>query len=123
MKHYPPDLGIKTGFYHMICENYDHTGNEEDRKPNFHRCERIQWARQFIEWCSQNCTEIWIWENERHNKRNVLLYCPEQNYLVVLAKRKGYFLLTTAYEVEYPNAKRDLIKEYNAYKTNNASHT
>lgn len=122
MKHYPPDYGIKTGFYHMICENYNHTDDENDRKPNFRRCERIMWAKQFIEWCSQNCEKIWIWENERHNKKNVLIYCPEQNYLVVLAKRKGYYMLTTAYVVEYSNARRDLIKEYNNYKTNNASH-
>lgn len=121
MKHYPPDYGVKTGFYHMICENYDHTGNEDDRKPNFRRCERIKWAKAFIEWCSCNCDKIWIWENERHGKKNILIYCPEQNYLVVLAKRNGYYLLTTAYVVEYHNAKKDLIKEYENYKTNNAS--
>ena len=122
MKHYPPDYGVKTGFYHMICENYNHTGNEDDRKPNFHRCKRIKWAKQFIEWCSQNCDKIWIWENERHNKKNILIYCPEKEYLAVLAKRNGYYLLTTAYVVEYANARKDLEKEYNAYKTNDASH-
>lgn len=121
MKHYPPDYGIKTGFYHMICENYNHTDDENDRKPNFRRCERIMWAKQFIEWCSHNCEKIWIWENERHNKKNVLIYCHEQNYLVVLAKRNGYYLLTTAYVVEYSNARRDLVNEYNRYITNNAS--
>ena len=121
MKHYPPDYGVRTGFYHMICENYDHTGDEKDRKPNFRRCERIKWAKEFIEWCSSNCDKIWVWENERHNKKNVLIYCPEENYLVVLAKRKNYYLLTTAYVVEHAHARHDLIKEYNAYKTNNAS--
>lgn len=120
MKHYPPDYGEKTGFYHLICENYDHTKDENDRKPNFDRCERIKWAREIIEWCSENCERIWVWENERHNKKNVLLYCPDNNYLVVLAKRKDYYLLTTAYVVKYPNARRDLIREYKKYKTNNA---
>ena len=121
MKHYPPDYSEKTGFYHMICENYNHTGDENDRQPNFRRCERIKWPKEFIEWCSKSCSRIWIWENERHGKVNTLLYCPEQNYLVVLGKRNGYYLLTTAYVVEYDHAKRDLIKEYEAYKTNNTS--
>ena len=122
MKHYPPDYGETTGFYHMICENYNHTGDESDRMPNLQRCERIKWPKEMIEWCATNCNSIWVWENERHKKKNVLIYCPEENYLVVLAKRNEYYLLTTAYVVEYENAKRDLIKEYNAYKTNNASH-
>lgn len=52
MKHYPPDYGELTGFYHMICENYNHTGNESDRKPNLRRCERIKWPKEIIEWCS-----------------------------------------------------------------------
>ncbi|HBZ02646.1 MAG TPA: hypothetical protein DEO83_02385 [Lachnospiraceae bacterium] len=120
MKHYPPDYGERTGFYHMICENYNHTGDENDRNPNFRRCERIKWPKEFIEWCSNSCDRIWIWENERHNKKNILMYCQDQNYLVVLAKRNGYYLLTTAYVVQYENARRDLIREYKKYKTNNA---
>lgn len=115
MKHYPPDYGIKTGFYHMICENYQHTGNENDRKPNFRRCERIKWAIEIIEKCSYSCGDMMIWENERHGKTNVLLFCPTLDYLVVLGKRNGFFLLTTAYPVEYSNRRNDLIKEYEKY--------
>lgn len=115
MKHYPPDYGPKTGFYHMICENYQHTGNEEDRKPNLRRCERLEWAKQFIEKCSQSCEKLMVWENQRHGKKNILLFCPDLNYLVVLSKRRDYYLLTTAYPVDYPNKRKDLIKEYNAY--------
>ncbi len=115
MKHYPPDYGVRTGFYHMICENYQHTGNEDDRKPNFRRCERIKWAVEIIEKCSQSCSNIMIWENERHGKKNVLLFCPELDYLVVLGKRNSYFLLTTAYPVGYPNKRNELIKEYNSF--------
>jgi hypothetical protein len=115
MKHYPPDYDIKTGFYHMICENYQHTGNEKDRKPNMRRCERIKWPTEIIGNCSKICEKIMIWENERHGKRNVLLFCPELDYLIVLSKRKNYFLLTTAYPVEYSNRRNDLIKEYTEY--------
>lgn len=115
MKHYPPDYGEKTGFYHMICEDYQHTKNEEDRKPNIRRCERIEWAKELIEGCPHLCDKIMIWENERHGKRNILLFCPDLDYLVVLGKRKDYFLLTTAYPVDYPNRRNDLISEYSTY--------
>lgn len=116
MKHYPPDYGEKTGFYHMICENYQHTGDENDRKPNFRRCERIKWPKEIIEKCAEHCERIMIWENQRHGKQNILLYCPELDYLVVFGKRNNYLLLTTAYPVDYPNKRNDLIKEYNEYK-------
>lgn len=115
MKHYPPDYGPRTGFYHMICENYQHTGNEDDRRPNLRRCERLEWPTELIENCVLSCGKIMVWENERHGKRNVLLFCPQLDYLVVLGKREGYYLLTTAYPVEYPNRRNDLIKEYQAY--------
>lgn len=115
MKHYPPDFGEKTGFYHLTCENYQHTDSEADRVPSLRRCERIKWPKELIENCSENCSKILIWENIRHGKTNIILFCPELDYVVVLAKRNGYLLLTTAYPIDYENRKRDLIKEYNNY--------
>lgn len=118
MKHYPPDYIPKTGFYHLICENYQHTGNESDRSPNLSRCSRIKWPKTIIEYCSQNCLSLYIWENERKGKRNILLYCPEIDYLVVLGKRRDYLLLITAYPIEYENKRKDLLKEYTDYCKN-----
>lgn len=118
MKHYPPDYGEKSGFYHLICENYQHTGDESDRKPNLKRCERIKWPIKIINNCSETCNNLLIWENERHGKQNILLFCPELDYLVVLSKRNDYVLLTTAYPVEYSHRKNKLIKEYKEYHKN-----
>ena len=115
MKHYPPDYGERSGFYHLICENYQHTGMEEDRSPNLRRCERLKWPQKIIEHCAGACPELLIWENERRGKVNILLFCPELDYIVVLGKRNNYLLLVTAYPVDYPNRRRNLLAEYNQY--------
>ncbi|MGN0565387.1 MAG: hypothetical protein ACI4IU_01685 [Candidatus Limousia pullorum] len=116
MKHYPPDYGERSGFYHLTCENYQHTGSEEDRYPDLRRCERIKWAETILTSCSGACIKLLVWENRRNNKQNILLFCPEVDYLVVLGKRNGYLLLITAYPVSYPNRRKDLLREYEQYK-------
>lgn len=116
MKHYPPDYGERSGFYHLTCENYQHTADENDRVPDLRRCERLEWAEKIISDCSPTCPKLLVWENVRHGKANIVLFCPELDYVVILGKRKDYLLLTTAYPVNYPNRKKDLLREYNAYK-------
>lgn len=116
MKHYPPNYGPRSGFYHLICENYDHTQNEEDRVPNPRRCERLKWPETIIMSCGSQCPELLVWENKRHGKENIVLFCPELDYVVILSKRKNYLLLTTAYPVEYNNRRNNLLEEYNKYK-------
>lgn len=116
MKYYPPEYNERTGFYHLICENYDHTGDENDRTPNLRRCEKIAWADEIIRKCAPAlCGEIKIWENNRKGKKSLLLYCDDIRYLVVLGVRNGYYMLVSAYPVCYPNARRDLLKEYREY--------
>lgn len=117
MKHFPPTYDEKSGFYHLICENYQHTGNEEDRKPNFDRAEKILWSKFILKECVPRlCSDIKVWENTRHGKENILIFCTNVDYLIVLSKRRDYLLLTTAYPVEHKNRKKDLLKEYEAYK-------
>ena len=45
----------------------------------------------------------------------------EAEYLVVLAQRKGYILLWTAYMVTEPHRKRKLEKEFQKYQKTNAA--
>lgn len=117
MKHFPPTYDEKSGFYHLICENYQHTGNEEDRNPNFSRAEKILWPKFILKECIPNlCNGIKIWENKRHGKTNILIFCTNVDYLIVLSKRRDYLLLTTAYPVEHEHRKVSLLKEYETYK-------
>ena len=62
------------------------------------RCERIRW----VGWVIRNARahdEIDEWQNRRGTEVNTLLWFREE-YLVVLARRRDYWLLKTAYCTE-----------------------
>lgn len=98
----------KTGAFWHITSQGD---IEEERIPNMRRCERIRWPKAFIE----HADMVKAWRNTRSGEKNVCLWLEEENYLVVLGERPGYFLLRTAYFVEYEHTRRKLRKEYEAY--------
>ncbi len=82
---------------------------EDDRTPDLRRCERIRWVR----WVIQNApahAEIDEWQNTRGTEVNTLLWFREE-YLVVLARRQGYWLLRTAYCTEKSGRIRQLQRE------------
>lgn len=116
MKHYPPEYNPRSGFYHLTCENYSHTNNENDRVPNLKRYERIKWPKIIIDNLKKECPYLYIWKNVRYGKKNILIMCLELEYIIVLSERNDYLLLTTAYPIEYEHTLRKLIKEYNEYK-------
>lgn len=113
-KYYPPEYNEKTFFYHLTCENYDHTNDEKDRIPNLRRYEKINWAYYILTVCL-SCSTLLIWENSRGTHKNVVLYCEDLEYVVILGVRKEYYLFITAYPIEYENAKKKLLKEYHEY--------
>lgn len=82
-------------FWHLISEGE----KEEERTPDFRRCERLAWVRFVIEKCESH-TGIFWWQNKRGTKTRVVLWLEKENYAVILEKRKDYFLLKTAYFLE-----------------------
>lgn len=115
LKRYPLYENKEITFWHIISE-----GNEEtERTPDFRRCERIRWPRPIIE-NFQN-PNIKIWENSRNNEVRICIFLDNVDYLVVLAKRRGYILLWTAYPITRSHQKRKLMKEYHAYINANAA--
>lgn len=110
LKRYPVIEGKEATFWHVISE-----GNvEEERLPDLRRCERIRWPRPVIEHAAEPV--IKVWENERNGEKRINLWLENQEYLVVLAVRKTYILLWTAFPVTKPHRKAALQKEYAAYK-------
>ncbi|MBU1044088.1 MAG: hypothetical protein KJ915_06785 [Candidatus Omnitrophica bacterium] len=107
----------ESNFWHLIQEAYE-TKREEDRIPDFRRCERIRWPRPVIE--NENNPVILVWENKRYSRKgiehNICLWLKEKEYLVILRKRKHYILLWTAYPVTNDHQKNKLQKEYDTYK-------
>lgn len=115
MAQYPEVDGKEATFWHLISEGV----KEGDRLPDLRRCERIRWPRPIIEhWYEE---EIRLWENRRRGEVRICIWLVKENYLVVLAKRKNYVLLWTAYFVEKSHRRRKLQKEYEAYKKADAA--
>jgi hypothetical protein len=115
LKCHPMSQGKEATFWHLISEG----GEEEERLPDLRRCERIRWPRPITEHSTDAL--IKVWENKRRGETRVCLWLECCEYLVVLARRRGYVLLWTAYLVTRSHQKQKLQKEYEAYKKANAA--
>lgn len=101
----PETAGRWSAFWHLVQAG----PIEDDRLPDLRRCERLRWVRYVIETWNTNPDIEW-WENTRKSEINVLLWLREE-YLVILAKRDGYWLLKSAYETTQQNRIRSLKAE------------
>jgi hypothetical protein len=108
LRRHPLVRGKEASFWHLVS-----TGDiEEERLPDFDRCERIAWAKAILD--NANDLVIKRWENTRGSNTNICLWLEDENYMVVLGKRNGYLLLLTAYCVEDYRRKK-LNREYEEY--------
>ncbi len=105
----PETDGKGFGFWHCVSEGHDETS----RTPDLSRCERICWIRAVIE--NHPDPRIDHWTNQRGRDTHHLLWLDEE-YLVVLAQRNGYFLLKTAYLTQRGHTVRRLRKERDSSK-------
>jgi hypothetical protein len=80
------------GFWHVVSEGE----TEEDRIPDIRRCERIGWIAYLIAQVESNDHISW-WENKRGGDTHVVIWHEAENFVVILAKRKDYYLLKSAY--------------------------
>ncbi len=111
LKRHPIINDKEATFWHMISQGED----EQERTPDFRRCERIRWPRPIIDHAVEPTVKIW--ENvRRRNEKRICLWLEPYDYLVVLAERRGYLLFWTAYPIDSKHAKLKLEREYRAYK-------
>lgn len=113
LKRYPLSQGKEATFWHMTSEGSD----EENRTPDFRRCERIRWPKPVIE--NDTDPAVKIWRNQRGRENRICLWLVPEKYLVILADRGEYILLWTAYLVEKPHQQRKLEREYEEYRRYN----
>ncbi|MBL7064674.1 MAG: hypothetical protein ISS49_10805 [Anaerolineae bacterium] len=113
LKRHPMEHGKEATFWHLISEGKD------ERVPDLRRCERIRWPRPIIEHADGSV--IKVWKNKRKHEKRICIWFEDVEYLVILAIRKGYILLWTAYPVTRLHRKRKLQKEYEAYIKANAA--
>lgn len=107
LKRHPEYDGKEATFWHMISEG----SVEEDRIPDFRRCERIRWARPLIEHHAE--PEVLVWTEPRGaNDDRIHIYLPDERYLVVLADRGSYILPWTAFYIEHENGHRKYLQRH-----------
>ena len=103
------------GFWHVISEGEV----EDDRTPDLRRCERIRWIAYLITQVETNNDISW-WENRRGTNKHVVIWHELENFVVILAKRKDYYLLKSAYYLDKSHRKATFINErdnfWKAYK-------
>jgi len=112
LKRHPLTHGKEATFWHLIQKG----AAEEDRTPDFRRCERIRWPSPIIEHNAESA--IKVWSNQRRREKRICLWFEQENYLVILADRGEYILPWTAYLVEQPHRQRKLQREYDEYCRN-----
>lgn len=116
--------GYEESFVHFTCKSYE---NIQEREPDLRRCERLHWIRPVIEnylcknSCREDCDGIKFWEEPFNNKMRIHLLFEAERYIVILEKRENYYLLITAYYLEYDHSLKKQLKHYSMYKkTGNA---
>ena len=110
LKRHPVEQNKEATFWHLTTTGKD----ESTRITDFRRCERIRWPRAIIVH-TENNPEIKVWEEKSNGDTRVLLWFEGIEYLVVLSKRKEYYLLWTAYPVERSHSRRKLNERYEKY--------
>jgi hypothetical protein len=104
-KQSPSHVGKEYAFWHLTSVDE----KNGDRVPDLRRCERIRWIRHVI--AHADSEHARVWRSDRHEER-YLVALDDFSYVAVLGRRTGYFLLVTAYYVEYPHRRRKLEKDY-----------
>jgi len=108
-RYHPPTDGKGYGFWHLIQEGED----EDDRVPCLRRCELIQWIAWVIAETPTN-PEILVYQSHRGSAIHEVLWFRSQLYAVILAERKDYYLLKTAYPIK-PHRQKAFEKEWREF--------
>ena len=107
LKRHPEYDGKEATFWHMTSEG----SVEDERIPDFRRCERIRWPRPLIEHEAES--EVLVWTESRGaNDDRIHIYLPDERYLVVLADRGSYILPWTAFYIEHENGHRKYLQRH-----------
>lgn len=110
----PETRGKGFSFWHTISEAPDRNNrSEDDRIPDMRRCERILWIRWVID-NAGNDGFPW-WENRKGRNAHVVIWAQAHDFAVVLAKRRDYYVLKTAYAELKPHRRKTFEKEKAAY--------
>jgi hypothetical protein len=109
LKRHPMTHGKEATFWHMTSEGTD----EESRIPDIRRCERIRWPKPVIEYVDDPKVKYWV--SVKRNEDRIHIWLEDEDYVVVLADRRGFLLPWTAFLITREHTRSKLRKEYDAY--------
>lgn len=120
IRYQPMEFNKEEAFFHVTCQDYKKSG---DRVPDFRRCERIEWIREFIEAADSNSGiefngkqyHLKIWPEQVKNDLRYHILCEELRFIVVVAERDRYCLLITAFYFEHDHSLQKKVKKYNDF--------
>lgn len=110
LKRLPMTNGKEATFWHMTSEGT----NEEHRTPDFRRCERIRWRKPVIE--SSKDPKVKCWVAVKRNEDRIHIWLEDEDYVVVLADRRGFLLPWTAFLITREHTRKKLRKEYDNFR-------
>jgi len=100
-------------FWHIIQEGK----NEDDRIPDFRRCERIRWPKPIILNYKDSQIKLWNYQKRKIKGTKTRTYIWFNNeFLVILEPRSKYVLFITAYPTNRSHSIRKLEKEFQEAK-------
>jgi len=110
---YRPEIrGKHFSFWHVISEPpHPENRNEDARVPDIRRCERVRWIAWAIQQADAGMEGVSWWENRRGNDTHVVIWVEEKDYVVILGKRRDYYVLKTAYYGLKPRRRKVFEKE------------
>lgn len=109
VKRHPLVAGREATFWHLVSEG----SVEDERLPDLRRCERIRWPRAII--YALGSERVKAWPNERKRDRRIVIALPDFSYAVILADRKDYIMLWTAYCVDEGYRRKQMRREWERY--------
>lgn len=111
----PATRGKGYSFWHVVSTApHPANRNEAERVPDLRRCERIRWIAWAIE-MAESGDGVRSWLNRRGGETRVVIWLEDYDYVVILAARKGYFILKTAYSGIKPHQRRRFEAEFEEF--------
>lgn len=97
-------------FHHITTEDIKDKKGNIIRKIAIDRCERIAWNKAIIE---SNYFGLKIFPEKRsHNRKNIVIWFEEKDFVIILREAKNYYVFITAYPIKYKHKKEKLQKSY-----------
>lgn len=108
---------LNCNLQHCTFEHLTTKGNN-GRLYNIKRCERIVWIKDILNGICQRCVKYRVfkdkkWKPNKPHTSRYIIWCTEEDYVIILEERERQVMLITAYCVLYENKRRDLERAFN----------